>query len=435
MRSWWFPRLEFSEETLQLAADISERERTQAKERDREVWTFSYVARDEDGQIVRGQVEAWSHKAALKILWSRKFTVIECSGVERQKRKHVPRDEALVVFTSKLACLVEAGVPLARCLKLLHHEAQDPKMRRALEAVYLDVTKGRSLHAAMAPHVHVFSGNYVGTIEAGYRGGGLPWALRQLSTTLEAEMQLRRRIRSATIYPLIVVAIGTVITLAMAIFIMPTFADMFRNANVALPFVTRAMFAITDTLVNPWFLGGCAASALCMRALFRRAMLTSVGRQLFDLVRMFTPIMGPLHRKYLFMQVFGLMAILTRAGLPFAEQFLLLARTSDSIVVRRLFIDIFVRIRDGADMPEAFSAHDEFFGHIQLGMIGVGHSSGEFTRCFEFISRMYRQEIDSAIDLAVTTIEPVLVGLIGLLVTFVVMALFLPIYSCLSALL
>src|SRR5436189_4282632 len=281
--------------------------------------TFSYQARDAAGRIVSGIQEALNEDNAVSSLMCRRLMVLalqrKATARHSRKRSTKVKETDLVLFTRKLSTMVEAGISLVQALTALYEQA-DPKRQGALRAVVSDITArvqgGETFHESIAKHPRVFDRLLVSMVKAGEHGGLLAEILDRLAGFLEASARLRKKIKSAMTYPVIVICIAMAITTFLIVKVVPIFGEIFADFGSKLPAPTQFLIDVSDFMRGEWYflIGGAAAIFFGIRTFLR----STRGKQLWDRWKLKLPVFGPLVHKICMSRFARTFAQLIRSG-------------------------------------------------------------------------------------------------------------------------
>lgn len=403
--------------------------------------TFAYTARDRGGRIHTGRSVAENRQLLIMELQRRGWTPTEvteaagrreeargegASGIARRLRSRKVRSEDMVVFTRQLATIVNAGLPLMQGLDILAQQTDDPNFRRILQQIGTDVEAGATFSEALAKHPGAFPDLYVSMVRAGEASGNLDGILLQLAEYMEATLALRRKIRSAMVYPTVAFVFVMLIASGLLIFVVPVFQEVFQASGKELPGLTRVLI-ITSEFLRRYFLW-VAGAAVVVFMILRSYISTSTGRMQFDRFKLRLPVFGKLIRKVAISRVARTLSTLTRSGVPILAALEIVERTAGNQVFARAVHESQDSVRAGKTLAEPLEA-SRVFPPMVTRMIGVGEKTGALETLLLKISDFYDSEVDAAVAALTSLIEPLLIVLLGIIVGLMVIALFLPIFQ------
>ncbi len=394
--------------------------------------TFAYQARDPQGKIVSGVAEAINEENAVTVLMGRGLMVLSIQ--ERALKRSGTKvrkvgDADLVLFTRQLATMVEAGLPLVSALTALY-EQTDPRRQGALRAVIGEVTarvqQGDTFNEAIAKHPVVFSRLYISMVKAGETGGMLSEILDRLAGFLEASARLKKKVKSAMTYPVIVICIALLITTFLIVKVVPVFGKIFADFGSKLPGPTQLLMDISDGVRHNWYwilliLGGIFYA-------IRSFLKTKSGTELWDRYKLKLPVFGPLVHKICMSRFARTFAQLIRAGVPILDVMSIVGETSGNTVVERAIKSVALDVEKGDGLSVAMT-RQTIFPPMMLRMISAGEATGKIDAMLEKMADFWDEEIEALLDALTSLIEPFLIVFLGVIVGGIVIAMFLPIFK------
>jgi type IV pilus assembly protein PilC len=338
-----------------------------------------------------------------------------------------PGVKAKAVFASKLAALVNAGVPIVRSIDLMASQQKMPLFKRALESVSLELNQGVGFGDAMRRWPKVFDRLTIAMVEAGEAGGVLDESLRRLAKLLEANAKLQNQIKGAMAYPLAVFTIAILVFLGMTIFIIPTFAKIFEDLGADLPWFTQVMVDLSRLLRSPFSLVlGAVLVVLAVVAI--RFYQTPIGRRRIDALALKLPLFGELIQKTATAQFNRTFSSLTRAGVPILQALDVVTDiTSNSIIS-----DAIQSSRDdliqGIPLSIAL-ARKKVWPEMAISMLSIGEETGEMDAMLSKVADFYEDEVETAVKALTSLLEPMMIVLVGGIVGAILIAMYLPMFS------
>lgn len=395
--------------------------------------TFSYQARDTSGRIVTGIQEALNEDNAVTSLMSRGLMVLSLQrkAVATKNRGKVKKvkETDLVLFTRQLATMVEAGISLVQGLTALYDQA-DPKKQRALRAVISDITTrvqgGETFHESIAKHPRVFNRLYVSMVKAGETGGLLAEILDRLAGFLEASARLRKKVKSAMTYPVIVVIIAFAITTFLIVRVVPVFGEIFADFGAKLPAPTQFLIDLSAFVRGQWYF----MLAIIFGTIFgiRTFLRSTRGRQLWDKWKLKLPVFGPLIHKICMSRFARTFAQLIRSGVPILEVLDIVGGSAGNHVVEDSLKGVSADVEKGDNLSTALS-RKPIFPPMLLRMVSAGEATGKIDAMLEKMADFWDEEIEALLDALTSLIEPMLIVFLGVIVGGIVIAMFLPIFK------
>jgi type IV pilus assembly protein PilC len=395
--------------------------------------TFSYQARDTTGRIVSGVQEALNEDNAVTSLMSRGLMVLslqrKAASSRSRKKTWTVKETDLVLCTRQLATMIEAGISLVQALTALYEQA-DPKRQRSLRNVISDVTTrvegGETFNESIAKHPRVFDRLFVSMVKAGETGGLLAEILDRLAGFLEASARLRKKVKSAMTYPVIVIIIAFAITTFLIVRVVPVFGEIFADFGAKLPAPTQFLIDVSDFVRGQWYLllGGMAGAIFGIRAFLR----SKRGKQLWDKWKLKLPVFGPLIHKICMSRFARTFAQLIRSGVPILEVLDIVGGSSGNHVVETSIKGVALDVEKGDNLSTSLS-RKPIFPPMLLRMVAAGESTGKIDTMLVKMADFWDEEIEALLDALTSLIEPMLIVFLGVIVGGIVIAMFLPIFK------
>lgn len=394
--------------------------------------TFAYQARDASGKMISGVQEALNEDNAVNTLMARGLMVlaIQQKAVSRSAGgKATVSDSDLVLFTRQLATMVDAGLPLLTSLNALYEQA-DPKrqggLRRVVGEVSALVQQGESFAEAIMKQPQVFNRLYVSMIKAGESGGLLSEILDRLAIFLEAAARLKKKVKSAMTYPVIVISIAIGITVFLIVKIVPIFGAIFADFGAKLPGPTQFLLDLSDFMRGYWWV--IIGLLLIVFFSIRHFLRTESGRQIWDKYKLKLPVFGPLVHKIAMTRFARTFAQLIRSGVPILEVMSIVGDTSGNYVVEEAIKHVSADIERGDHFTAALS-REPIFPPMMVRMVGAGEATGKIDTMLEKMADFWDEEIEALLSALTSLIEPILIVVLGVIVGGIVIALFMPIFK------
>jgi len=395
--------------------------------------TFSYQARDMSGKIVSGIQDALNEDNAVTSLMSRGLMVLSLQqkAVASKSRKKTwsVKETDLVLFTRQLSTMIEAGISLVQAMTALYDQC-DPKKQKSLRHIISDVTTrvqgGETFHESIAKHPRVFDRLFVSMVKAGEHGGLLAEILDRLAGFLEASARLRKKIKSAMTYPVIVICIAMLITTFLIVKVVPIFGEIFADFGSKLPAPTQFLIDVSDFMRGQWYflLLGIFGLIFGIRTFLR----TTGGKQFWDRWKLKLPVFGPLVHKICMSRFARTFAQLIRSGVPILEVLDIVGGASGNHVVETSIKGVSTDVEKGDNLSVALSKKP-IFPPMMLRMVAAGESTGKIDTMLEKMADFWDEEIEAMLDALTSLIEPMLIVFLGVIVGGIVIAMFLPIFK------
>ena len=399
--------------------------------------TFEYKVRDRSGGLVEGQLEGDSMALVVKRLREMGYMPISVtpkSNISMKKEIKIPglsdrvKLKEVAVVTRQLATMVDSGLSVVRSIGILAGQVENPELARILNAVRLDVENGSALSVACSKHPKVFSHLFVTLVAAGEAGGNLDDVLSSLATTIEKQANLRRVVRSAMTYPAVVLSVMIVIFVAMIVFIVPVFQNLFTSLGGKLPVPTQILIDVSNVIASFWaFL--ILIAVIVGIVLFRRWIKTDRGRELWDIFKLKPPIVGGLTHKLALARFTSTLSSLIQSGVPILESLDICSDVTGNRKVSDVLIEAKNGIREGRPLADTLREHEEVIPPLVVQMIEVGEQTGALDAMLRKVAEFYDAEVESTVDNLTALLEPLLTVVMGAGVGTMVICLYLPMFS------
>jgi len=385
------------------------------------------------GKIVSGIQDALNEDNAVTSLMSRGLMVLslqqKAAASKSKKKTWSVKETDLVLFTRQLSTMIEAGISLVQALTALYDQC-DPKRQKSLRHIISDVTTrvqgGETFHESIAKHPRVFDRLFVSMVKAGEHGGLLAEILDRLAGFLEASARLRKKIKSAMTYPVIVICIAMAITTFLIVKVVPIFGEIFQDFGSKLPAPTQFLIDVSDFMRGEWYflLGGAGAIFFGIRTFLR----STRGKQLWDRWKLKLPVFGPLIHKICMSRFARTFAQLIRSGVPILEVLDIVGGASGNHVVETSIKGVSNDVEKGDNLSVALSKKT-IFPPMMLRMVAAGEATGKIDTMLEKMADFWDEEIEAMLDALTSLIEPMLIVFLGVIVGGIVIAMFLPIFK------
>src|SRR5579883_1723337 len=398
--------------------------------------TFDYKVRDKSGKLVEGKLDGDSLPLVVGRLREMGYlpvAVTPAKGAGLKRELVIPgltdriKPKEVAVFTRQFATMVDSGLSISRSLAVLSAQIENRFLAEVVRQVRDDVESGMSLSAAMAKHPKVFDHLYVSMLQAGEIGGSIDTVLMNTAAQLEKEVELRRKVRGAMTYPIVVVGVIGAIFIAMMTLVVPTFKKLFKSLGGKLPYPTRVMIGISNTLLS-WKVLVLLVLAAAGIVAFRRWIRTEAGRMKWDRFKMRPPVFGALTHKAALARFSSTLASLLSAGVPAMEALDIVADAAGNAMVAEATRQIKVAIREGKSFSEPMR-QNEVFPALVVQMVEVGEQTGALDDMLLKVSDFYRGEVDQTVDNLTSILEPFLIVIMGAVVGSIIISLYLPMFD------
>jgi type IV pilus assembly protein PilC len=402
--------------------------------------TFAYVGRTRSGAVKKGELSAKTRDEAVDQL--RKQSVVVTSLEEKKgggfdlskiSLGSGLTDKDLVVFTRQFGTMINAGLPLVQCLEILSTQSENKVLRETVGEVKTQVEAGSTFSDALRRHPKVFDDLYVNLVHAGEVGGLLDTILTRLAKYIEKAMKLKGQIKSAMIYPAAIMGVAVIVITVLMLFVIPIFAKMFlelSGGRVALPGPTQLVIDISNFFIAYWYiiLGAIVGAVVGIKKYYG----TVQGRMVIDKLLLKLPVVGDLIRKASVAKFTRTLGTLLASGVPLLDGMTICAKTSGNKVVEETLINARVSISGGKTIADPLAASG-VFPKMVTHMIAVGESTGALDAMLGKIADFYEDEVDQAVASLTSLLEPMMMVFLGVVIGFIVIAMYLPIFKMASA--
>lgn len=397
---------------------------------------FTWEGKNAAGKTVTGELEARDEQAVFNMLRAKKIVPNAKKIREKGKGldmeitipgfgpKVVPKD--VVIFTRQFATMIDAGLPLVQALQILGSNHHNKAFKAVLLGVKESVETGGTLGDAMAKFPAAFDELFVNMIRAGENGGILDIILERLSVQMEKTMKLKREVKTAMIYPAVVVSAAIIVTCILLIFVIPTFAEMFNDFGSALPLPTQIVINISNFLVDNWFI--IFGSIGTILFLFFRFIKTPRGKEVVHPIALKLPVFGDIIRKVSVARFSRTLSTMLSSGVPILDALQICSKTAGNFVVERDVQKARVAISEGKSMIDPLN-ESVVFPSMVVSMIGVGEQTGKMDAMLGKIADFYEDEVDNAVGAMKQLIEPLMILVLGVIIGGLVIAMYLPIFK------
>ncbi|MBQ7529236.1 type II secretion system F family protein [bacterium] len=404
---------------------------------------FAYEARDQEGQVKKDTIEAPNSRAAQKIIQQdMKMTIIKISeqaggGAQGDilawfnSFKKVD-EQALTVFSRQFATMINAGLAMVRCLDILSEQTEDAKLKETLIQVRRDVEGGSTLSSALQKHPDVFSTLFHSMVKAGEMGGVLDEVLERLAGFMEKDFALKKKVKSALTYPVVILVMAIGIVMFLVIYILPTFVALFEGMNLELPVPTKILMWTTNALRNPVFLGCLVIGGGIGAFMIKQYINTPAGRKQYDQLKLSLPVFGLLNKKVAISRFCRTLGTLLSSGVPIMQALEIVGKASGNEIIASTVTRIRDSIREGESIASPLGASG-MFPPMVTQMVAVGEETGNLDAMLGKISDFYDTEVEYLLSSLTSMLEPIMIVGMGGIVGFIVIAVFLPLYQLIGS--
>ena len=393
---------------------------------------FRYQAIDKSGKVVSGELSANQKSIAVKHLQDQGYIVTELiqkAEKKKSKQKKKVKVEELAIFSRQLASMLGAGIPVTRCIATLAKQTENPTLSEALEEISIDVEGGANLTDSFAKFPKIFSKLYVSMINAGEVGGILEQSLDRLSMQLQKEKQLNDNIKSATSYPKMIGGFAIIMFFGMLIGIVPVFEGFIPEGS-DIPGITKFTFALSRNVRSFWFVW-IAVIALIGFGIYK-FFKSSTGRNLWEKHKLTIPLFGTIIHKSVVARFARTFSTLMQGGIPVARALESAAPTAGSDLIANAVMEAIEKIEGGKNISQPLE-ESGLFPPMVISMIAVGEESGNLPDLLDKIAEFFEEDVATATKNLGSVIEPIMIILIGLIVGGMLLSLYLPMFTAVTA--
>lgn len=394
---------------------------------------FKYTAHTKAGKEIKGELEADDLESATSLLTRQGFRIEKIKAKPKELRLFAEKvtQKDIVVFTRQFSVMINAGLPLVQCLNLLASQSENKTFGKSINEIRKSVEAGDTFSDALRKQPKIFDTLYSNMIEAGEIGGILDKILVRLANYMEKAMKLKAKVKSALVYPTSIVVIAIVVVAFLMIFVIPTFAQMFTDLGGTLPGPTRLVMAISGIFQH--YTHVMIGAIIVFVIIFKRFYNTEKGRIIIDTLVLKLPVFGPLIRKVAVAKFTRTLSTLISSGVPIIQGLDITARTAGQKVIENAILDTIDSIKEGQTIAAPLG-RSKVFPPMVVQMIDVGEETGALDTMLEKIADFYDDEVDTAVEALTSLLEPILMCFLGVVIGFIVIAMYLPIFKMADAL-
>jgi type IV pilus assembly protein PilC len=394
---------------------------------------FNYKLEKEDGTIVEGQIEAADKNEARLKLAEYGGKIVEVLGelelswaevFDKNNRKITSKD--LFLFTKYFSVLLKAGIPVVKCMDILHSQMPNLRFKKRIAKMKSDIESGISMYEAFSQFPEVFNNMYCNLIKTGEESGLLFEIFNKLTIFLEKSLALRSKVKSAMVYPTVIALVaGAVVTFLLA-FIIPRFEKIFASFGAKLPTPTRIMIMISKAIRSYAVFG--VIGVVIALFLFFKWRATPTGRRITDNITLKLPLFGSLSQRYTAVSFCSNLAILLRSGVNISRALEIVSQSIENVIIREEIESASSQIEAGESIAKAFAGVTNF-PELAKQMIAVGDETGNLEDMLQNVSEFYEEEVEGLVDTITSLIEPLFIVFLGLVVGSIVISMFFPMFQ------
>lgn len=394
--------------------------------------TFKYNVRDKTGKVVNGKLEGENREAVATKLRQMGYIILDLDEDRLAQLNKIQfgtsvKVKDVTIFARQFATMINAGLSLTKCLSILADQTDSKELRAIINQLGKDVEAGQSLSEAMTKHPKIFPPLFYNMVKAGETGGVLDEVLLRVADLMEQDNQLRGRVKSAMMYPMVVSILVVVVVIAMMVFVVPTFIDMFAGAGQELPLPTQVLVAVSNYIAS--IKGAITAIVLVvLYVIFKQWTSTSSGRFIWDGIKLRMPVAGNIIRKTSIARFTRTFGTLVSAGVPILSAMDIVADTAGNEVVARALKSARGSVKEGETIAKPLS-ESPVFPSMVVQMVAVGEETGALDQMLTKIADFYDEEVSTAIDGLASAMEPIIIVVLAVVVGGIVIALYMPMFQ------
>jgi len=401
--------------------------------------TFTYKALDGRGATASGQIDGDNKSAVAANLRNKGLTVVDINEVKTSLAQidifaSMQRVKArdLTIFSRQFATMINSGLSMLRALSVLEGQTENKKLATVLGQVRGDVEAGIALSDALEKHPKVFSPLYINMVRAGEIGGILDEVLNRLATQLEKDDSIRRAVKSAMVYPIMIASFALIVMLGMVLFLIPVFAGMYKElGNAKLPMLTRMMVGASDTMKS-WKGVIVFVVVIALVVIIRKAKHTDKGTEIWDRFKLHVPMgIGEVIRKIAVARFSRTLGTLVSSGVPILQAIEITGKSAGNVVIEHAMSAVQVSVKEGQTISAPLK-NSSVFPDMVVQMISVGEETGSLDSMLQKVADFYEDEVNAAVKSLTSIIEPIMMLGVGTLVGLVVISMYLPIFNMMN---
>ena len=385
-----------------------------------------------DGRVVEKQFDATTKEQLKENLEEQGFYVFQIRRKALQlfqaggKNAGRPTGRRFLSFNQELLVLLRSGLPILQILDTQIEQMEAGAFREVLNDIREEIRSGSTLSDSFAQHPRFFPPLYVASVKAGEKTGDLPITLTRFLDYQKRVEAIRAKIRSAAFYPLMLTSAAVIVVLFLLFFVVPSFTKIYADANVELPLITRMLIGLAEVLGRYWYL--LLAVTVSVFVVFRSLLRTSRGRYLVDNYLLKLPFFGPLKTEYALSSFCRTLGTTLASGTPMVPAMQMSRGTLNNLRLEKEMVQAIRRVEEGTSLSASLE-RTGYFPTLALRMVMVGETAGSLNEMLGDVSDYYEAEVESRLTKLTTMIEPVLMMVMGLLIAFIIMAMYIPIFQ------
>ncbi len=421
---------------------------------------FSYIARDQNGKIQEGTTDAENSQILARRLrerglWVQKIdtattgpkekaapakaapvgkeTKAEAPNKVKKKKIGKVKGRELTMFCRQFSTMINAGVTMVRCLAVLEQQTASPNLKKIIRDVQYSVESGETLTRSLSHFPHVFNNLFIGLVRAGEVGGVLDETLDRLATFLEEDLKLKRKVKSAMTYPIIVMTLAILIVVGLVTFIVPKFMELFKDFDITMPAATQFLITCSNFMTNPVNVIALVGTIIGLSISINRIKATKTGKRYYDKIMLKAPVFGMLNHRIALARFSRTMATLMTSGVPILQALETVAGAIDNAILEEAVLSARTAVREGQRLGDPLEK-SKMFPPMVVQMISIGEETGSLDAMLSKVADFYEAEVDAMLESLTAALEPLLIVFLGGVVGFIVVAMFMPLVQIINKL-
>ena len=390
---------------------------------------YNYAARNMDGSLINGIIDAFDERDVRLRLRQRGFYATSIATANEQRlfrhRKKIKAD-AIAAFAEQLAVMVDAGLHLAKCLTILAEQAKNEELSRIIDDIREHVEGGATLADSFARHPKVFAPIFVSLVRTGELGGVLDKVLRQLADYLDRDLQVKQKIKSALVYPKMVLVVCFATAVFMLSFVVPRFSVVYDRLGLQLPLPTIILVKLSGFILNFWWT--LPGVIIVVIVAYKKFSATDTGREILDKLKLRVPVFGDLNRKEAVSRFVRVLGALDTSGVSIMQSLDMAADIVDNVIMRRVVDSVSENVRAGGNLEEPIAA-SRMFPSMVVQMLAVGEQAGKLGETLAKSADYLERELDTTVKRLIARIEPAMTILMAMIVGLFAVAIYLPMFD------
>ena len=393
---------------------------------------YAWKGKNRLGEVQEGIIVSYSKDAATGTLKRNGIQVLSIKAQQAKGTKSIGKvnQKDLAIFTRQFSVMIDAGLPLVQCLEILGSQQQDKGFAKVIDAVSQDVEQGSTLQAALSKHPKAFTDLYVNMVGAGESGGILDVSLPRLSIYIEKAVKLTAKVKRAMTYPIAVISIATIVVVIIMVKVIPVFSAMYEGLGSSLPFPTRICIALSNILIRYSYLVIFFGFLVWMG--IKQYYKTTAGHLQIDTLMLKIPVLGDVLLKVAVARFCRTLGTLISSGVPILEGMEITARTAGNLVIQNGILKAKEAVEQGRNISTPL-AETKIFPPMVVQMVGVGEATGALDAMLAKVADFYEDEVDNAVGALTSLMEPIMIGVLGGIIGFIVVAMYMPIFGLADA--